>query len=337
MLARGTYRYSDADIVQPTTVAHIQQLAITNSFGDAPFEMRVGRFYSPYETYSGYWDGLAIRLGNRTIGVGGVVGFQPERADQAPSSALPKYSAFVDYALRSGPVRYTMDVSFHRVLPRGSYFDHTFAGWSQRLRVGSFRLTTDVQADDDPISHTWKLSRARASGTLPVTRGLSVHGRASRDRPYFLFGTANLLPFSRDQAGGGFLYFGSAGSIGADVTMNHGADGPWFAAYSASMGLSSIGVLGLGLSSAATYSDLRDGNAWFVTGDLSRHVGRADIRGTYQLYRSAIAGSVLESHTAGFAFTVPLAQRVFASVRARSQFGAHIAATNVYMSLWTTF
>ena len=97
------------------------------------------------------------------------------------------------------------------------------------------------------------------------------------------------------------------------------------------------GVLGLGLSSAATYSDLRDGNAWFVTGDLSRRVGRADFRGTYQLYRSAIAGSVLESHTAGLAFTVPLAQRVFASIRARSQFGAHIAATNVYMSLWTTF
>lgn len=335
--ARGTYRYSDADLVQPVTAIRIRQLAVTNDFGNAPLEFRAGRFYGPYETYSGYWDGLVLRIGGQTIGLGGAIGFQPERADQAPSTTLPKYSVFADYALRKDPVRYETNVSFHRVLPSGDYLDHTFAGWSQRVRVGALRVATDLQVDDDPLGQTWALSRARARGTLSLTRSLSLHVRASHDRPYFLFRTASLLPFRRDQAGGGMMYFGSVASVGANVMMNRTGSGAWFAAYSGSVGLPSTGVFGLGLSAAATYSDLRGGTAWFVSTDLSRHVRHAELRGSYQFYRSAISGSILASHSAGVALTLPLGGHVFAALRGRTQFGAHIAATSVYASVWTTF
>ena len=334
---RATYRYSDPAIVQPDLSVRVYQVSIAKEFDNAPIQFRLGRFYNPYELYSGYWDGALLRVGGRGFGVGVVAGFQPDRANEGPSTDLPKYTAFADYALGRGTVRYTGDLSFHQVKPKGEFLDHTFAGWSQALRVGGFRLTSDLQVDRDPELSEWKLSRARVTGAVPLARGFTLNGRYSHDRPYFLFRTTDLLPFARDQVGGGFDWFGGNASFRADVTANRFDQGGWSMSYGGSFGFQRTGILGLGLNAGGTYWTLDTGAALQAFGDLTRRFGRVDVRGSYQFYRTAWDPTTVVTHTGALSLTVPLGARVYTMLQARTQQGANLVSNSIQFSLWTSF
>jgi len=334
---RATYRYSDPEIVQPDLAVRVYQLSVAKAFDNAPVQFRLGRFYNPYELYSGYWDGALLRVGGRGFGVGVVAGFQPDRANQAPSTEIPKYTAFADYTLGRGAVRYSGDVSFHQVKPKSGHLDHTFAGWSQALRVGGFRLATDLQVDRDPELSEWKVSRARVTGAIPLARGLSLNARYLHDRPYFLFNTVNLLPFARDQVGGGLGYFGGNASLRADVTANRFDQGSWSMSYGGSFGFQNTGVLGLGLSAGGTYWALNGGKALQGFGDLSRRFGRVDLRASYQYYRTEQATSVFGTNAGALSLVLPLGPRVFTMLQARTQQGANLVSNSIQFSLWTSF
>ena len=334
---RATYRYSDPEIVQPDLSVHVYQLSVAKEFDNAPVQFRLGRFYNPYELYSGYWDGALLRVGGRGFGVGVVAGFQPDRANEGPSTDIPKYSAFADYSLGRGPVRYSGDVSFHQVKPKGGYLDHTFAGWSQALRVGGVRLATDLQVDRDPELSEWKVSRARVTGALPLARGLTLNARYAHDRPYFLFNTVDLLPFARNQVGGGLGYFGGNASFRADVTANRFDQGSWSMSYGGSFGFQNTGVFGLGLSAGGTYWTLEGGKALQGFGDLSRRFGRVDVRATYQYYRTEQGSSVFVTNTGALSLVVPLGRRLYSMLQARTQQGANLVSNSIQFSLWTSF
>lgn len=334
---RATYRYSDPEIVQPELSVRVYQLSVAKEFENAPVQFRLGRFYNPYELYSGYWDGALLRVGGRGFGVGVVAGFQPERASEGPGTDLPKYTAFADYSVGRGAVRYTGDLSFHQVKPKGAYLDHTFAGWSQALRVGGFRLASDLQVDRDPELSEWKVTRARVTGAVPLARGLTLNGRYAHDRPYFLFRTTDLLPFARDQVGGGFDYFGGNASFRADVTANRFDEGGWSMSYGGSVGVQRTGILGLGLNAGGSYWILDESTALQAFGDLTRRFGRVDVRGSYQLYRTEWDPTTVVTHTGALSLVVPLGARVYTMLQARTQQGANLASNSIQFSLWTSF
>lgn len=334
---RATYRYSDPEIVQPDLSVRVYQLSVAKEFDHAPIQFRLGRFYNPYELYSGYWDGALLRVGGRGFGVGVVAGFQPDRANEGPSTDLPKYTAFADYAVGRGAVRYSGDLSFHQVKPKGEYLDHTFAGWSQALRVGGFRLTSDLQVDRDPELSEWKVTRARVTGAIPVARGFTLSGRYAHDRPYFLFRTSDFLPFARDQVGGGFDWFGGNASLRADVTANRFDDGGWSMSYGGSFGFQRTAVLGLGLNAGGTYWTLDTGAALQAFGDLTRRFGRVDVRGSYQFYRTEWDPTAVVTHTGALSLIVPLGARLYTMLQARSQQGSNLVSNSIQFSLWTSF
>ncbi len=334
---RATYRYSDPAIVQPDLSVRVYQLSIAKEFDNAPIQFRLGRFYNPYELYSGYWDGALLRVGGRGFGVGVVAGFQPDRANEGPSTDLPKYTAFADYSLGRGAVRYSGDLSVHQVKPKGDLLDHTFAGWSQALRVGAVRLTSDLQVDRDPELSEWKITRARVTGAIPVARGFTLNGRYAHDRPYYLFRTTDLLPFARDQVGGGFDYFGGNASFRVDVTANQFEGGDWSMAYGGSVGLQRTGILGLGLNVGGTYWTLNNTTALQAFGDLTRRFGRVDVRGSYQFYRTAWDPRTAVTHTGALSLVVPLGARVYTMLQARTQQGANLVSNSIQFSLWTSF
>ena len=334
---RATYRYSDPEIVQPDLSVRVYQLSVAKEFDNAPIQFRLGRFYNPYELYSGYWDGALLRVGGRGFGVGVVGGFQPDRANEGPSTDLPKFTAFADYSLGRRAVRYTGDLSFHQVRPKGEFLDHTFAGWSQALRVGGFRLASDLQVDRDPELSEWKITRARVTGAIPLARGFTLNGRYSHDRPYFLFRTTDILPFARDQVGGGFDYFGGNASFRADVAANRFDQGGWSMSYGGSFGFQRTGILGLGINAGGTYWTLDNSTALQAFGDVTRRFGRVDVRGSYQFYRTAWDPTTVVTHSGALSLTVPLGARVYAMLQGRTQQGANLVSNSIQFSLWTSF
>ena len=334
---RAYYRYSDPTLVQPQVAVRVYQLSVSKRFDGFPLEFRMGRFFNEYERYSGYWDGALLRVGGRGFGVGALAGFQPDRANEGPSAGLPKYTVFVDFAAGRGSVRYATDLSFHQVRPRDQWLVHTFAGWSQYLRVGGVRLSTDIQVDRDAEADTWKLGRVQVSGTAPLTRRLSLYGRYARSRPYLLFRTTDLMPFKRDQGSGGLSYFGGSVSLSADVTATQFDSGEWGLGAGGSFALLRTPVFGLSWSAAGNYWTLGDGHALQVSTDASRPIGRGDVRLSYQLYRTENPGARITSHTGGIRATVPLGGRTFGSAELRRQQGANLVSTSLNVSLWTSF
>jgi hypothetical protein len=279
-----------------------------------------------------------VRIGGRSAGIGVAAGLQPRRADQAPSGDLPKYTVFADLTLGGRGVRYSADVSFHRVLPRDeALFDRTFAGWSQALRVGRLSLTSDVQADRDPESEEWRLSRLQVTGSVPLSRSVQVRGRYDRSRPYLLFRTTALLPFARERISGGIGYYGGQAAVTADVGAGRFEDGDWSMTYSASLSLRRTGVLGLGLHGSGSYWTQTAGHVVRATAGLSQTVGRGEIRASYELSRSELYGPTVTAHAGVLGITAPLGARVYASLQARVQRGENLRSNGLYASLWTSF
>ncbi len=336
--SRGAYRYSDPGIVDPDLTVHVYELSVSKGFTGIPLTVVAGRFANPYEFYSGFWDGGLLRLGGRTVGIGVAAGFQPRRADQAPNGDLPKYTVFADLTLTGQGVRYGTDLSVHRVLPRDeALFDRTFAGWSQSLRIAGVGLSSDVEVDRDPEAEEWRLSRLQVTGSVPLTRGLQLRGRYDRSRPYFLFRTTALLPFTRDRISGGFGYYGGGATVAADVGASRFEQGDWSMTYAASFSVRRTGILGLGVHGSGSYWTQSAGNVVRATLGLSRAFGRGEVRGSYELSRSELYGPVVTAHTAVLGLTAPLGGRVFASLQARVQRGANLRSNGLYASVWTSF
>jgi hypothetical protein len=336
--SRGLYRYSDPGIVDPDLAVHVYEVSLMKAFTGVPVTVMAGRFASPYEFYSGYWDGGLLRLGGRSVGIGIAAGLQPRRADQAPSGELPKYTVFADATLSGRGVRYSTDVSYHRVLPRDeALFDRRFVGWSQSLRIGRLSLTSDVQVDRDPEAEEWRLSRLQGTGSLRLTRSIQLRGRYDRSRPYFVFRTTSLLPFARERISGGIGYYGAQIAASADVGMGRFEDGEWNRTYAASFSARRTGLFGLGLHANGSYWTQTDGRVIRATAGLTKAIGRGELRGSYELSRSELYGPTVTSHAGVLGITAPLGARVFASIRARIQGGENLRSKGLYASIWTSF
>jgi hypothetical protein len=335
--ARGSYRYSDPGIVDPEVTTHVYEMSLGNAPGTAPVAFVVGRFASPYEIYSGYWDGALVRVGGHRAGIGVAAGFQPRRFDQAPATDMPKYSVFADLAVGGRQVRYRTDLSFHHVLPTDDALaDQMFAGWSQTLAIAGVRLSTDLRVDRDKALGEWNLARLQVTGVVPVAPGLYVRGRVDRSRPIQLVPTGE-VPSTRDRGSLGIGLAGRAGAVSLDAGLSRFAEGTWANTYGGSFSLTHLGVLGLGAHGGGSYWVFNGATSVRATGGVTRSIGRGVLRGSYEFSRSAQFGPTIVTHAGVFGITVPLARALYVSLQGRTQWGENLRANALYMSLWRSF
>jgi hypothetical protein len=184
----------------------------------------LGRFSSPYEGYSAYWDGLLLRVGGaRGPGIGVVAGFEPSLYDERPSTELPKITGFADLSLRGDGWRYSTDVSVHYLRPSDGS-EWSYAGWTQRISVGPLDLSQRLRLDGGIDGRAIELGDLRLRGRLAVAGALGLHagyGRTGASAlPPGVRGDVLTLPFSlveREEVSVGFDVSRGSGSLWIDA------------------------------------------------------------------------------------------------------------------------
>ncbi|UCF19496.1 MAG: hypothetical protein JSU87_16495 [Gemmatimonadota bacterium] len=336
---RASTRYSTGDVVQPRQSLRIYQASLAKAFESVPLQFQLGRFYNPFETFSGYWDGFLVHVGERNSGLGGglVLGFQPDRENESLSTDMPKYSAFLDYQYRGGAVTYRADVSASAIRPRTDLRDHTFFGLAQQLRWNRFALGQRLQIDRNPDSDKWEISQLDVRGSVPLGRRLSILTQYSLRQPFSLVASKGAFSIKRERATVGFDYSLPLGSFGADVTANR-LDGPDVSyTYSSRFNLPRTPILDLGFSGSASYWKRDIIKTFYVSPGIRRSFGRLDSRLTYQLYSTENAASTVVTHTFDLALTFPLTRHWFTILQARTQHGTNLSSNSIYSGLWVGF
>lgn len=333
---RLAYRYSSDKAIEPEPSARIYEAAISKTFGRSVL-VQAGRFYNPYERFSGYWDGALVRLGGRNLGAGVATGFEPERANESLSSQLPKYTAFVDYRYRSGDFAYAGDVSVHSVQPRNDLLEHTYFGWSQRLGWQRFRVSSDLQVDRDPANGGWVISELFLNTSIPLGQRLILGGRYVRRRPYLIWAGDDPLGERREQAGAGLTYSGLGGFIGFDVTANRWEDGERSLTYGSSLAIPRTSIWDLGVSASASYWSRGGTDALVLSPGLNRSFGLVESRLGYQLYRNGNPSGAIETHAVDLQLSFPLSRRSYASLGGQLRFGDALQSQNLRATIWTNF
>jgi hypothetical protein len=334
---RALYRYSDPEIISPAWAAQVYQASLTKTFTGMPLYLEAGRFTNAYARFSGTWDGLLVHLGGRGLGAGFAAGFEPERGNQGISTTLPKVTGFVTYDAGNGPVRYATDVSVHSVRPTDDRPDHTYAGWSQYLRVSRLRLGSDLQVDHDPETDAWVVTRLNATASVPLVGGLDLRGRVSMFQPYQFWRTADFISFRRDQGNVGLFFWRPGGSLSLDLGAARLEGGETSYTYSGAFSLPRTPVFGLDWSASATYWSLDSSSTLYGTAGIGRAFGRVMTRASYQLYRADAADFRSTSHTGDLALSFPLARHTYATLQGRVQRGDNLRTNGLYAGLWTSF
>ncbi len=320
-----------------STVGNLRSFRIYQASIERTFEavrFKAGRFYDPFENFSGYWDGLLVRFGEDGFGGGFAAGFEPVRADEQFSSELPKATVFLDYQYRKGAVRYEAETSFHQVRPQNDYDTHTFFGWSQSFRWNRFRLSQNLQVDRHPTTGAWEISRLQLRASIPLTRHLLATGRYFLRRPYYLTRTGDPFGVRRDQGNVGLMVAFTGGTMGLNVSGNRVRGTSPNYTYSSYLNLTRTGLLGLGVSAAASYWSRDSASTLYVSGGISRMFGHLRSRLLFSRYQNDTGTSRLLSHTVTLSLNFPLYQRFFAGIQARTQFGKNLTSTSLYTSIW---
>ena len=326
--------------ISPENSLRIYQLNLEYAPTTSLFEARLGRFFNPYETFSGYWDGLGLFYApDSGLGAGVLGGFQPTRANEDFTNELPKYTAFGTYAYRNddGTARYNANVSFHQVFPDSPELStHTFIGFAHTLNVNQFRIRNLVQIDQDPIDDSFTLSRFQAYGIIPVTKSFSLRARYLLRKPYNIFLTENFFGYQRERVSGGFSVRTFTGIFSADVSMNTSEVTDRSYAYNGYATLPRTNFFDLGFSAMVNYWRRDDSaDVLYIVPSISRYFGRSMAQVQYHYQSSNF--DVIEStnHTVEGVITFPIGNRIRSSIRLQSRFGDFNNTFRIYTTLWT--
>ncbi len=336
---RGSYRYDANGIVDPAQSVRVYELAAHKRFQAVPVELQMGRFYNPYDQFSGYWDGLLVRVGGDGLGVGGVVGLEPDRWNEAFSADRPKFSVFMDFR-RSGQRGGTRgSFSVQHVRPSSEFVEHTYAGWSQSFWWNGANLAHSIQIDRDPESNRWVVSDLFLNGSVGLGRGLRLRARWSNRRPFYYWrASPDVFSYRRNSVAGGMSWSWAGGSLAADLT-GHTSDVAqgWSLSSAGTVRLHSIGVAGLGLTVTGTHGSFDRTSITSLATTLDRRVGTTSLRGGYRVYRSASPFHEILSHNLDGYLTTPLMDNLRLTVQLSTQLNRNLLANRAYLSLTRTF
>jgi hypothetical protein len=332
--ARGSQQTGTTALFDRSTVVRVY---------DAHYEQEgrrtrvmVGRFYSPYERFSGSWDGALLRFGGpRGLGAGLAAGFQPRSGDEAFSTSVPKVTAFAGLRSYGARVSLDADLSAHVWRPQDGTADRTFVGWSQRLRMGGARLEHLVEVDQS-AGGGWSLTRLNVRTRVPLGSRLEAYAEYWRDRLHWWDPQPDSLIPSRERASGGLSYRVGAAYVSVDATLQlSGADVQGHT-YSGSL---HAPLLGDGASFAASASYWTQGtiSGMVMTPTLGWRLGAARPSLTYEFFRSSVAGSTTVSHGGTAAVSLPLGRRLEWLLRLTARYGQHLRSAGLYSSLRVMF
>ena len=326
--------------ISPLNSLRVYQLNVEYATPDSPIEARLGRFFNPAETFSGFWDGLGLAYAPDTgFGAGILGGFQPTRGNEQFTDDLPKYSVFGTYAYRSddGSTRYNANLSFHQVFPESPLLsDHTFLGFAHSFNTKVLRVRNLLQIDQDPFSDSWTVSRFQVHGIVPVNPSFSLRARYLLRRPYNVLLTQDVFGYKRERISGGFSVRAFTGTLSADISVNTSEITARSFTYNGFASIPRIDFLDLGVSTLVNYWR-RDDNAdvLYIVPSISRSFGRtlAQLQYHYQHSNYDVIGS--SNHTLEGVLNFPIGDRIRSSIRLQSRWGDFDNAFRLYTTLWT--
>jgi hypothetical protein len=336
--ARVGYRYSSENSVQPATSARIYAASLERDFTALPLYVSLGRFHSRHESYSGFWDGALVRLGGDGLGVGAIVGFEPELWNERPSAQRPKATAFVDGRARGAGWRWMGDFSAHTVRPRDSLPPHTFMGASQRLTAGPLLLSEDVQIDRDPTDGRWRVSRLRLRAVLELIAGLELRGGLARRETYVAERFESPFGARRDRVDGGIGLRMDGGYASVDMDLGKDAAGRetrGTSAFFSVRSLPGIGFVGL-VGSASRWSGEYGSTVTAAPGFIV-DLDPLSLRMGYRYGRSDYLERVVRTHGVDASVDAPLGSGMRVSARARLQWGGTLESRGLDLTLYRIF
>ncbi|MEN8374333.1 MAG: hypothetical protein ABFS34_02675 [Gemmatimonadota bacterium] len=332
-----SHRYASTGTqINPTSV-RVYEASFEKTLRSVPLRFQLGRFYNRYESYSGYWDGLLIRAGGRKAGFGVLLGLEPERSNQTVSADLPKATAFANFRSDGRRTRYAADVSVHRVDPRNGLLTHTYAGLSQRLRVGRVRVDQELQIDEDPVAGGWEATRFQLNVRGDVDRRVELRAGVSRQRPYRLFDPVSAISHPRDQLNGGLRVRAGRAIVSGDVAVNRDRDREDLG-YSYSTYLFVPGSGSLGVTAAASYRTGSEYEAVTLSPGLTGTFGRMRANLSYRFYRSEYGPDRLfTTHTVQAGLDVPAGLGFRYRLRGSGQWGSGLTSGRLHAGLTKSF
>jgi hypothetical protein len=336
---RASYRYDElTDGPAPLSV-RAYELAAVRSFDALPLQIMLGRFASPYESYSAYWDGALVRIGGDTgPGIGVAAGFEPRLHDEGFSTALPKLTAFADFAVHGRSWRYDTDLSAHW-FRRDAVLDVRSAGWSQRLSLGPFDLAQRLRVNRGN-SGGWSIGDARVRAAVDVFGPLRLRATYGRLRavPGVVREWTDTVALDagpvREEASVGVEIDGRRAAMSLDAGgMRHDGGSP-----GSSLSMSArlrwdgggVGLSGRRWSRAGT-------ETWSLTPSLDAAIGGMSWRVSYRFYRTDTAASTLTTHAAGGDVRFVLARALHFTVGGDRQWGGSLSGARVHFGVWRGF
>lgn len=311
----------------------LYQASLEGDIKAAGLHFQLGRFYNSYESHSGYWDGMLVRVGSNGVGAGIVAGYTPEHGNQTLSSASPKVSAFVDAHVRNGRFRYDVDLSAHQQSNIFLVSERQFAGLSQSIAFGRTYFTQRVQVGR--TNGQLELWQAQITANTVVAGPLSVNARYTTERNDLYFGNAPDLG-RRTRMSAGASLSGKAGFANAEAgRIDNGFGGE---ASTASLNFflpRSLVFAGLGFSGNVTRDSAY--TSTYLAPYIERYSGgmRARIGATY--YRTDFGASVFEQKGGDIALMLPLGRRTEVSWTAAATTGSSMRTARTSLALWRSF
>lgn len=335
---RAAYRSSSMGLLETSPSLRVYQASVEKEFTTVPLQLRLGRFYNPYESYGGYLDGVLARVGRQGFGVGVTLGYAPELGTEGFTTDLPRLSAFLDVHHRGRTLRYDMDLSFHDERPRSdTVAARRYIGWSQHLAWNGFRIGQRLQADRAPGTGEWLVSHLELFAAAPLTAGLHVNGRYVLLRPESFPDAPGLPAERRERASAGLLLVGRAGSASVDGGVVRTQAGGMGRSFAASFLLPRTPALGLGFGASAGYWSEGSLTSYHVAPSVTREVGASRVRGAFQVYGSEGALGDVTYYGTELSVAFPLRGGAAGSLGARHRTGGGLTSSQLLASIWTSF
>ncbi|MEZ4415532.1 MAG: AMIN domain-containing protein [Gemmatimonadota bacterium] len=332
---RGSYRYATGGVsLSNQQSLRVYELSLDRS--TEGLQVRLGRFYSPYESFSGYWDGGVVRVGSDDLGAGILLGFQPDAWNESFSVDIPKMSLFVDLERRSQNGGFRADWSAHRLMPRNGLETHTFLGWSQRLWWKRLTVSNELQLDQNSVEGGWVVSEFQTNTSMSLGARTQVYARVSRRQPYYYWVAEDPFSYLRDGAGLGMTVAVSDAVVGGDVTFNHSELRGTLRAFSGSLQLPAMAG-GWSSSTYATWWSDKYSSGASLSPTFSRAFGDVNARMGYRYYWSESAFNTLGTHGFDGTLIFPAGPGLRATLQASGQWGGNLRNLRLYSSLWKTF
>lgn len=334
---RAASRFASGGGIEPTQSLRIYQASLEKSFQNVPVQMRVGRFYNPFETFSGYWDGLLLHVGGEGLGAGVAAGFQPYLTNEDFRTDVPKYSAYINYRKSSGAVRYYADLSGHKLQPKDALLGRTYIGLSQRLYWNRFSVSQRLQVDQNPLNDRWTVTQLDVRSSIPMGRNLSLLGRYSLRESSVAAPAEDPIPASRERATVGFAYYLFSGNIGADVTANRWDSSDISLTYASYFNFPRTPLLDLGFRAAASYWKRGNLTTLYLSPGIRRSFGRLQSELSYQRYSTEGSSDTVVSEALEMFLTFPIARKLFYTLQGRGQWGDVLNSSSLYTGIWLSF